>query len=238
MPDQQTTSIPEVVRETISAPYTFTEAEQLELGNRLVQSLVAQDQIQRELDSVKQEFKARTEKAALETNVIRRKLGDGYEMRPTLARVIFNSPSQGRKQFVRDDNGELIREEAMTLADLERPLFKDWDKEVAAVFGEDVSIPDGANVTSRAAEAAGTVNLGDKLGEAAASSEAPKLSIMLDEPGWTAGGLRTEVRVKAKKAKWAETQIQLLLDVIDGCGGDLEKVKDSIRPHVVAPSED
>lgn len=244
MTEPQTTTItPEIVRDTIQAPYRFNDDEKLALSDRLVEALRNRDQIDRELESCKEEFKARTKKAELEVDNLRGKLGNGFEMRPTLAIVNFNTPTQGRKQFVNEETGEIIRDEPMSVADLERPLFRTVNGgDATAPEPEDepdtATIPDGANVTSPGAEAAGTVNLGDKLGEATAKTTVAQLPIGLEEPGWTASGLRSEVRTKAKLAKWPETSIRLLLDVIDGCSGDLTKIKESIRPHVAVPSED
>src|SRR5688572_5059158 len=97
MSTDRETKLPELVKEAVAARHDFANTEKLELSDRLVGSMNNETQIDAEFSSVKSEFKMRIEKAALETQSLATKLRDGFEMRPTLARILFNTPSPGRK---------------------------------------------------------------------------------------------------------------------------------------------
>jgi len=201
----------ELVIETIQAPYRFTNDERLKLGEDLVGSMQNLDHIERELDSVKHEFKARIEKCELEVGSFRRKLADGFEMRPTAAIVQFNVPSQGRKQYTNQETGEVIRDEFMTPADFDRPLFRD---------------PNGADATA--------VVPAPEVSETTAADLVP---MALDQPGWTVGGLLKEFTIQARKKGWRKDAVDEVVLAIDA-SSDIQKVKDALRPHVAIPSED
>lgn len=95
-------------------------------------------------------------------------------------------------------------------------------------------IASDANLSSPGAEDAGTTPLGDVLDQTAATQEQPLLNINLNEQGWNVGGLRTEFRVKAGKAKWIKPAISLIIDLLDKCEGNVERAKDILRPHTIA----
>ncbi len=243
MTNEPTETPADIVREIIQAPHEFTDPERLVLSDRLIEAMRNQDQIDAELDSVKQEFKARIEKARLETNVIRRKLGDGFEMRPTPSIVRFNEPCPGRKSYLREDTGELIRDETMSAADFSRPLFKDQNGKDATEPAEGIVdrdeegniIPDGANVSSPGAEDAGSTPLGEAIDRAAAATDQPPIRWDPEEPleqaGWTVGGLVAKFRFCARKAKWTHVATSMFSDELLLIG-DVERIKETIRPHL------
>lgn len=127
---------PEPVKQKIQAPYKFTEPEQISLGQDLVRSMRNQDQIAAEFDTIKKQFKYREDQAQLDTDIIRRKLQDGFEMRETTARVEFNKPVSGRKSFFNDTTHEFIREEAMTAADMQPALIPGMEETEEAEVAE------------------------------------------------------------------------------------------------------
>lgn len=95
-------------------------------------------------------------------------------------------------------------------------------------------VADDANLSSPGAVDAGTTPIGEALDQAAAGTVQPLLNITLDDPGWTVPGLRADVRLKAKKAKWSAPALNMFLGLIDECGDNLTKVKELVRPHTIA----
>jgi hypothetical protein len=241
----------EIVKETIQAPHKFSTDEKLTLSERLVQSMQTQEQIQAEFDSCKAEFKGRIEKQQLETDSIAQKLRDGFEMRPTLSRVLFNTPHIGRKTFVREpENGELpdditpliVREEAMTFADQERPLFRDKNGKDATATGpgeEPMSEAEVAEVfgMTEGGENAGETPLGDAIDKAAAESDQPKIvlpTLML--PDWEPNALVKAAQKACKEAGWPVAAIQLLKETLKKCDV-VTAMQATLRPHVIGLEE-
>lgn len=240
------TPIPDIVRETIQAQHKFSDPEKLKLNERLIQSMDAQDQIDREFDSVKQEFKSRIEKAQLETDVLRGKLRDGFEMRATRAIVSFNTPEHGRKTFVREDTGEIIRDEAMSHADFNRPLFRNGD-------GKDATEPEPADTILAQHEAdfenthegegtkddlevdptAAKTNLGEALDSAAIKTDQPQILLGgfgLDD--WNQKGLTKAFVVAATAAGWSKPAISAMRAQILALD-NVAAIKDLLRPFVI-----
>jgi hypothetical protein len=89
------------------------------------------------------------------------------------------------------------------------------------------------NLSSPAAENAGKTKLGDMLDQAASKLDQPLIHMAIDEPGWNFGGLRTEFRIKATKAKWTKAAISLMLDLLDQCDGNVDRAKETLRPHAI-----
>lgn len=237
----------EIVRETVSARHDFSDAEKLKLSEQLVQSMNVQTQIDDEFSSVKAEFKCRIEKSKLETDSLAQRLRDGFEMRPTIARILFNVPTKGRKTFVRDDDETvIIREEPMTYTDEHRPLFPDANgqdstgKAPAPIPNpptfedEEGNKFDPLKAQTPGGEDAGTTSLGTALDSAAVNTEQPLVSFpALDEPNWQAGGLIKAFEIAIKKAKWAKTAVSMFLDQLKACGDDVEAIKRLIRPQTI-----
>lgn len=92
-------------------------------------------------------------------------------------------------------------------------------------------LADDVNLSSPGAVDAGQTPIGEALDAAVSKTEQPLLNIALDESGWTVKGLRTDVRVKAKKAGWSAPALSLFLDQYDALGDNLERCKDFVRPH-------
>lgn len=118
---------------TIDARHTFTDAEMSQLGIHASRSHRDFERTEEEFKSAKKDWQGKLDRIALDRDGVLRKLGDGFEMRPTLATVSFNDPSPGRKTYrcvaSRFDGDTLIlqipaiiREEAMDATDFQRDL--------------------------------------------------------------------------------------------------------------------
>jgi hypothetical protein len=239
----ETPKAPEIVRETIQAEYRFTTEEQIALGQHLTRAHRNIEQIDAQFSSVKQEFKGRITNAELERDGILRKLEDGYEMRSTVAVVLYNTPTPGRKTYVRDDNGEFIREDAMTYSDQERPLFKDKDGRDATVpqSGEFLNDIDGDGTREDLDRVADTSPAGTPIGAAlnaaaAASDEAKILIENFDAKDWEAPGLVKAAKAAMKKAQWSQASIGTMMDVLRGCD-TVTAMRDALRNHVIDAPE-
>lgn len=243
---------PDIVRESIQAPHEFNVEETLKLKDDLLAAIRNEAQIDAEFASVKSEFKSRTEKAILEKDSILRKLTDGFEMRATRAVVLFNQPEHGRKTYVRDDNGEMIRDEPMSHADFNRPLFRNkdgkdatepTDAELAAKDyphvqpGEEFQNTEGEGTAEDLGRVedvpgAGTTSVGEALNGAAIQTEQPKILIAgWGMEDWSLKGLRKAFRVAASKV-WPEAAISPIDEALKKCE-TVEVAKELLRPHVV-----
>lgn len=251
---------PEIIRETIQAPHKFSIDEKLNLSDALLAAMSNKDQIESEFDCAKAEFKSREKKADDEIGDITRKLRLGFEMRPTRAIIQFNTPEHGRKTFVREDTGEFIRDEQMTFADQERPLFKNGDgqdataptdTELEAKDYPHVQPGEGAEFLSTEGEGtredlgrivdvpnAGETPLAAALDSAAVNTEQPRIVIEdFDGSKWTVAKLMKAFRLGAKEAGWPEAAISVLKSAVFKCE-TVPAAKDLLRPHVIdtAPS--
>jgi hypothetical protein len=100
--------------------YTFTEPEVRELGR----ALAREDQILFDLRSEKasaaaslnEQIKVTTKRVA----ELVEKINRGFELRAVEVIAVFEKPRPGMKTFVRIDNGEEVRTEAMTMEELQQ----------------------------------------------------------------------------------------------------------------------
>ncbi len=171
------------------------------------------------------------------------KMRDGFEMRPTVARILFNTPHIGRKTFVRDDSGEMIREEAMTFADQERPLFKDKNGQDAtkpADPGEEpMSETEAAEVfgMTEGGEDACQTPIGEAIDQAASQSDQPKIVLPnLGASDWEPNALVKAAKKAAKEAGWPVAAIALLSDTLKKADGVIA-MQATLRPHVIGAEQ-
>jgi hypothetical protein len=112
----------EPVRVIEECRYEFTTAELNDLGARLAQAAQRRFDVKREKDSATAHFGAALKTADDVVADLAHKRNNGYEMRPTECILRFDSPRPGLKEFVRTDNGEVARTEAMGPDDQQRRL--------------------------------------------------------------------------------------------------------------------
>ena len=225
----------DTLREKCLAPYKFTTEEIGELGKQLSATSKDAKRVEAELSSIKKEYAAKLETIELTADSICRKLDDGFEMREAFAIVTFNDPTKGRKVYRHEDSGEFIREEAMSHADFQLPMFRAADgtdatqpelpaAEIVTALDEEGDVTEHAN----AEEPAGTP-LAEALDQAASLSEAPLLKLDLSK--YTAEGhLLTAYRKAAVFAGWQEAQIAMLKTQLQACD-TVSRMREVLAPH-------
>lgn len=251
---------PNTVREKTQASYKFTIEELAALGTRLSHTRRDMTRVESELDSIKQDYKVKLSTIELEQDSLCRKLDDGFEMRDAAAIVTFNVPRAGRKVYCHEDTGEFIKEEAMTHADFQLPMFRNGDgQDATAPTDAELEVKDyphvqpgeGAEFLSTDGEGtkedlgrivdvpnAGETPLAAALNSAAVNTEQPRIVIEdFDGAKWTVAKLMKAFRTGAKEAGWPEAAISALKAGIFKCE-TVPAAKELLRPHVIdtAPS--
>ena len=109
--------------------FTFGADDIRELGQKLAretQNVYDLESRKKELDA---EFSAQIKAANNRVAEITTKLNNGYEMREVEVMILLDEPKQGIKRVVRVDTGEHLRDEAMTLEEMQRGFgFPDPEK--------------------------------------------------------------------------------------------------------------
>lgn len=115
---------PPVVTAEINAHVDLTPAEKAALSTQLTQDLDQIDLLKEQAKTTAQDFKLRITNVENNTKAIRLKLNSGGETRPVKVRVEFDVKRQ-KKQFFHFVTGDFIREDDMTGADNELPMFRE-----------------------------------------------------------------------------------------------------------------
>lgn len=93
--------------------YKFNDAELLDIGKSLAESNQKLSALEDDKKRVTSDFAARISGGEADVSVAVNKMRSGYEWRKLPVTIHFDKPKPGRKQFVRDDNGEIVGDEAM-----------------------------------------------------------------------------------------------------------------------------
>ncbi len=108
-------------KETIDAPYKFTDAERLEIAGQLAAVTTKVNELEDRKKSVTSDFKAQIDAATAQANSLSSKFTAGFEMRPTECRVEFNA-KKGVKTYFNLKTGELVKTSEMVQSDYELEL--------------------------------------------------------------------------------------------------------------------
>lgn len=139
--------------ENIQAKHDFTPAELQQLADNLTAAMERRADLDGQLASIKSDYKGKLESVESEMLRLASKHRSRFEMRDTLAIVAFSTPKPGRKTYYfalqNGDGsyhpGQIIREDEMTHADLQRTLPLE---DAVAKAGEAIAaIPGVSNVT-------------------------------------------------------------------------------------------
>lgn len=107
-------------RQYESLKFTFTQDEVRDLGQRLAretQTVYDLEQAKKEYDAdMGSKIKAANGRVADVTT----RVNNGYEMREVEVLVMYDEPSMGRKRIMRLDTNSIVREEAMTVDEMQR----------------------------------------------------------------------------------------------------------------------
>jgi len=242
--DKKPPEHPEVLQD-IQAPYKFTPEEQAAMNAELRLRLNEVDELTDQKKASMQDFTLRITNKSNDVKALRNKLDSGEETRAFKAIVEFDVP-RSMKRFLHPTTREFIREEAMTPADWQLPMFKPADdgSETVAPKGA-TDVPTGqpaapAKKSRRKATPEGDPNanagltpVGAVITQTAAATTPPKVTLDLTAE-WTHSGLLKAWREAASKAGWHETQISVISQQLKLIGLP-EKMVDTLRPHCVVP---
>lgn len=107
-------------RQYEAVKFTFGASDIQELGQKLAretQNVYDLEKEKKELDAV---LAAKIKAANNRVAEVAEKLNNGYEMREVEVLVLYDTPRSGIKRLIRIDNNEQLREEAMTLEEMQR----------------------------------------------------------------------------------------------------------------------
>lgn len=224
--------IPET-REDIQAPYKFSEEEIAIMNHGLRNALDDMDTLRAQAKAAAQDFKLRITNRENEAKQFRNKLAAGEETRPMKAAVDFNS-QKGIKRYLHPETGEFIREEPMTPADWQLPMFKPEEVQSTKPAEKPAPAAKGAGKAPKTSPA-GETNVGDAMDKAAAGTKAPQVHIdKFESDEWSQKALTDAFKKAAKKAKWTAPQISVIADRLAECA-DVSAMRDTLRPFVIVP---
>jgi phage host-nuclease inhibitor protein Gam len=103
-----------------SIKYTFDAEEVRELGAGLAREAQHVFDLRSEKANVVAEYAASMKAAEKRVADLTQKINNGYELREVECLVLLETPRPGMKRIVRTDNNETIREEAMTVAEMQQ----------------------------------------------------------------------------------------------------------------------
>ena len=117
------------LRETETVEYlrrTFTDAERLQMGNRLAEAYNGLATLDEEEASMKAKIKERRSTLEATVGSLSRELGTGWTMENVKCRLDYDTPNPFEVSYVRIDTGEIVKTRPMT--DQERQAEIPFDK--------------------------------------------------------------------------------------------------------------
>ena len=231
----------QVIMEMIQAPYKFTIEETVGMDRDLRGELQIIDTLTDQKKQSAQDFKLRIDAAHNRVKQLRNKLDTGTETRPLEAIVKFDT-KRSKKLFSNPETGEFVREDDMTPADWQLPMFRKEEIDTTATREPLAQLPEPAEKPKKSGKApaqspSGATNLGDVLTREVAGSDAPLIDFSLSDEGeWTQSTVLRAFKKAAMKAGWTDVQISVFHDRLREAG-TVEKMLDTIRPHVAVKAE-
>lgn len=234
------------VFEDIQAEYEFSAEEEHAMSSKLRQLLNEIDALTDQKKASAADFALRIQNKNNDAKMIRNKLDSGLETRAVHALVEFDVP-RSMKRFLYPEGKVFIREEPMTPADWQLPMFKrdETGAETVAPKGAvDEPLPPPVATAPKAtpkpkpegdpAANAGKTSVGAVITQAAAGTEAARIALDLTLD-YTHESLLKAFRSAANAAGWFEAQISVIaqqLKIADSVDGML----DILRPHTIRPA--
>jgi hypothetical protein len=117
----------------------LTEEERLSRALMLAETVHAIDETEAARTALGKEFREKITGLLEQQRKLSRILHDQAERRLVECRTFFHVPIQGSKRIVRMDTGEMVREEAMTAAELQLNIFAGQREFEEYMRGQDVS---------------------------------------------------------------------------------------------------
>jgi len=115
----------EAKQETSREPvkHIFTDAEKLELGEQMSQAIANGADLEGQLSALKKDFQGRIEAEANTVKTCARNIQNGFETRFVMCDVVKDYKAKVIRYKSQED-GVVVRERAMTHADLQKKLFE------------------------------------------------------------------------------------------------------------------
>ena len=105
--------------------WEFTADELQFQGNELAASLERRDELEIAEKGRREQFKSDMEEVSGHIRRVTTGIRRRGEMRATPCTVLFHKPQVGKKQIVREDTGELVKEEPMSPGECQEHLFQE-----------------------------------------------------------------------------------------------------------------
>lgn len=100
--------------------FTFGPKDIQELGQALARETQNVYDLETRKKEIDAELSSQIKSANVRVSETSRKLNNGYEMREVEVMIMMDEPKAGIKRIVRVDNNEHLRDEAMTLEEMQR----------------------------------------------------------------------------------------------------------------------
>lgn len=107
-------------RQYEAVKFTFGPTDIQELGQKLARETQTVYDIENRKKEVDAELSAQIKAANGRVAEITTRLNNGYEMREVEVMILYDEPRSGMKRVLRVDNNEHLRDEAMTLDEMQR----------------------------------------------------------------------------------------------------------------------
>lgn len=117
--------------------WDFTLDELRQKGQDLARALELQDEAELAEKGHREAFKDQMEEINGQIRMISQHIRRRGMLRPVPCTVLFHKPHVGAKTVVREDTGELVKEEAMTSYECQEHLFPPEPEEKAKAAGEE-----------------------------------------------------------------------------------------------------
>ena len=103
-----------------SIKYTFNNSEIRELGESLARENQTVIDLKAQKKALVAQLTGQIEAATNRVADTSTKINNGFEMREVECLALMETPRAGMKRIIRLDNNETVREEAMTMAEMQR----------------------------------------------------------------------------------------------------------------------
>lgn len=107
-------------RQYESVKFTFSSEDLLEMGQQLAREAQGVYDLEKKKKEYDAEISASIKAANGRVQTLTTKVNNGYEMREVEVLVMYDEPKAGMKRVVRVDTNSIIREEPMTVDEMQR----------------------------------------------------------------------------------------------------------------------
>lgn len=105
--------------------HDLRDEELIDIGRKQSALLRDKAELERQLASVRSDFKAKLERIDSDVAVCTRHISDGFDMRPVECETRYHTPREGWKQTIRLDTYDIIAERQMSDEECQTRLFEE-----------------------------------------------------------------------------------------------------------------